>query len=153
MAKQIAHEIKNPLTPMKLSVQYLMKSWNDKKDDFDSFLERFTNTMTEQIDQLHRIANEFSNFARMPNTKYKSVNITEKIDNVLALFQKSERNISFEFKRSPKDIYVTSDPDQLVSVFNNLIKNSVQAIPQNIKGKITILLKEDTQNAISYNFV
>ena len=75
MAKQVAHEIKNPLTPMKLSVQQLERTWKDGGIDFDSRLERFAKTMTEQIDALTQIANEFSNFAKMPKTEITSVNI------------------------------------------------------------------------------
>ncbi len=69
MAKQIAHEIKNPLTPMKLSVQYLQKAWKDGSPDFDKRLEKFTNSLISQINNLSSIATEFSNFAKMPKAQ------------------------------------------------------------------------------------
>ena len=79
MAKQIAHEIKNPLTPMKLNVQQLFKSWNDKVPGFDKMLERFTKNQIEYIDNLSSIASAFSAFAKMPVTNPVEVNILDQI--------------------------------------------------------------------------
>lgn len=138
MAKQIAHEIKNPLTPMKLSVQYLTKAWENQPDDFDNYLKRVSKTLIEQIDQLHSIANEFSNFAKMPQAKRSKVDIIEKLTNTAALFEKSEPNIRFTMDLDETKKYVFADPDQLVSVFNNVIKNAVQAIPNYREGLIRI---------------
>ncbi len=76
MAKQIAHEIKNPLTPMKLNVQQLFKSWNDKAPGFDRKLERFTKNQIEYIDNLSTIATAFSSFAKMPGNNPVEVNLT-----------------------------------------------------------------------------
>ncbi|MBS2213170.1 GHKL domain-containing protein [Carboxylicivirga mesophila] len=138
MAKQIAHEIKNPLTPMKLSVQYLTKAWENNPEDFDSYLERVSKTLIEQIDQLHTIANEFSNFAKMPQAKRTKVDIIEKLINTTALFEKSEPDMHFSLNIEATKRFVFADPDQLVSIFNNVIKNAVQAIPANREGIINI---------------
>ncbi len=138
MAKQIAHEIKNPLTPMKLSVQYLSKAWENQPDDFEKYLERVSKTLIEQIDQLHTIANEFSNFAKMPQAKRTKVDIIEKLRNTAALFDKSEPDIQFIYDLSISEQSVFADPDQLVSIFNNVIKNAVQAIPNYRDGVIKI---------------
>lgn len=138
MAKQIAHEIKNPLTPMKLSVQYLTKAWENNPDDFDNYLERVSKTLIEQIDQLHTIANEFSNFAKMPQAKRSKVDIIEKLVNTTALFEKSEPSMHFSLNIDESKRFVFADPDQLVSVFNNVIKNAVQAIPASREGIIKI---------------
>lgn len=137
MAKQIAHEIKNPLTPMKLSVQYLTKAWEEKQETFETYLHRVSNTLIEQIDQLHVIANEFSNFAKMPLPKRRKVNIVEKLKNTLSLFEKSSQDIHFEMDTNDYlEINVFADADQMLSVFNNVFKNAVQAIPNNRQGFI-----------------
>ncbi|MBK3519785.1 sensor histidine kinase [Carboxylicivirga marina] len=154
MAKQIAHEIKNPLTPMKLSVQYLTKAWDNQREDFDNFLKRVSTTLIEQIDQLSIIANEFSNFAKMPQAKRDKMDIIDKLINTSSLFDKSEKNIHFTYDIDDSRRIVFADPDQMVSVFNNIIKNAVQAIPNNREGLINISAKPvDTniQIAISDN--
>jgi len=138
MAKQIAHEIKNPLTPMKLSVQYLTKAWDNKREDFDSFLKRVANTLIEQIDQLHSIANEFSSFAKMPQAQRQKVDLIKKLINTASLFDKAEPHIHFNTEIDESKRFVFADPDQILSVFNNIIKNAVQAIPNDREGLIHI---------------
>lgn len=148
MAKQIAHEIKNPLTPMKLSVQYLTKAWDTQREDFDSFLKRVSKTLIEQIDQLHSIANEFSNFAKMPVPERTKIDITSKVTNTASLFEKSEPNIHFALNISSEKHFIYADNDQMLSVLNNIIKNAVQSIPSNRKGQISINLKKDNEDVL-----
>ncbi|WP_430812175.1 MULTISPECIES: ATP-binding protein [unclassified Carboxylicivirga] len=143
MAKQIAHEIKNPLTPMKLNVQFLNKAWESKSEDFESYLKRISKTLIEQIDQLHVIANEFSDFARMPQAQRTRVNIIEKVRSATAFFEKSETNVQFTLDIQESPVYVFADPDQMVSVFNNIIKNAVQSIPIDRTGQIRITTSRD----------
>jgi len=143
MAKQIAHEIKNPLTPMKLSVQYLQKAWDEKAPDWDSRLKRFTQTIVEQIDSLSIIASEFSDFAKMPKSKFEKTDITEVIRNSIGLFRNTTK-IQFLFDHSKK-YNVRADKEQLLRVFNNLIKNSLQAISDPEKGLIDISIEEDDE--------
>ena len=140
MAKQIAHEIKNPLTPMKLSVQYLQKSYNEKTPDWDKRLKRFTQTIIEQIDSLSIIATEFSDFAKMPKSKFDKTEVTEVIRNAIGLF-KNTSSIRFKFNYTEKH-YVLADKEQLLRVFNNLIKNSIQAISDPEKGEIKISVEK-----------
>ena len=82
MAKQIAHEIKNPLTPMKLNVQQLYKSWKDKAPGFDKLLERFTKNQIEYIDNLSTIATAFSSFAKMPGNNPVELNLLDQIRSI-----------------------------------------------------------------------
>ncbi|MCU4177630.1 ATP-binding protein [Carboxylicivirga sp. N1Y90] len=145
MAKQIAHEIKNPLTPMKLSVQYLLRAW-DERQDFESYLKKVSNTLIEQIDQLHVIANEFSNFAKMPMPKRKKINIVNKLTNAISLFEQNEKNIHFQSDFESDTVYVFADRDQLLSTFNNILKNAVQAIPKDKEGNINITLSINEPN-------
>jgi signal transduction histidine kinase len=143
MAKQVAHEIKNPLTPMKLSVQHLQRTWKDHAPDMDLKMERLTKTIIEQIDTLSNIATEFSNFAKMPKANLEKINIKELIVNAIALFHDSE-NLEITFESSVEsDAFVFADKEQILRVFNNLIKNAIQAIPEDRKGKIMVSLKKE----------
>jgi signal transduction histidine kinase len=138
MAKQIAHEIKNPLTPMKLNVQQLFKSWNDKVPGFDKLLERFTRNQIEYIDDLSSIATAFSAFAKMPVTTPVEVNILDQIRITLELFKNTD-NVTFRvhWPRENK-IIVYADKEQLNGVFSNLIKNGIQSVPAGQEGLITL---------------
>jgi two-component system, NtrC family, nitrogen regulation sensor histidine kinase NtrY len=139
MAKQVAHEIKNPLTPMKLSVQHLLRSWEDNRENFDEFLQKVTRTLIEQIDNLSFIASEFSNFAKMPRAFNEDINLVNKIKSTLTLFANTE-NVDFIFEHESSDIFVFADKEQLSRVFINLIKNAIQSIPDNRHGKVGISL-------------
>jgi len=138
MAKQIAHEIKNPLTPMKLNVQQLFKSWNDKAPEFEKMLERFTKNQIEYIDDLSSIASAFSSFAKMPLSNPVEVNILDQIRISLELFKNSD-NVSFEVIW-PKEtkVVVYADKEQLNGVFSNLIKNGIQSVPSGKAGIIKV---------------
>jgi nitrogen fixation/metabolism regulation signal transduction histidine kinase len=141
MAKQIAHEIKNPLTPMKLSVQFLLKAWDNQQENFENYLKRVSNTLIEQIDQLHNIANEFSNFAKMPQAQRSNINLMKKVRNTINLYEKSEPDIAFETNLDQEEAIIYADADQMLSIFNNIVKNAVQAIPDDRKGLINIQSK------------
>ncbi len=136
MAKQVAHEIKNPLTPMKLSVQYLQKAWDEKAPDWDERLKRFTDTLTEQIDTLSAIATAFSDFAKMPRSKFEKTDLADVISKSIGLF-KNSTGIKFHYEHSGT-YFVLADKDQLIRVFNNLIKNAIQAIETPENGLIEI---------------
>ena len=148
MAKQIAHEIKNPLTPMKLSVQHLQRSWKDNPENWEQNLERISQTLVEQIDNLSAIATEFSNFAQMPKSDNVKVNLGNKIAKTVALFEKTE-NVEFITEyRNTTPVIVLADKEQLSSVFINLIKNAIQSIPENRPGLIKIQLDTSDGNAV-----
>ena len=125
MAKQVAHEIKNPLTPMKLSVQQLITAYEDKSPKFNSIFEKVTATIISQIETLKNIASEFSNFARMPRANLEKLNIVPVITEVINLY--SEQKNSLEFVCSEKEINVVADSDHLKRTLVNLIRNAMQA--------------------------
>ncbi|MDX9925595.1 MAG: ATP-binding protein, partial [Ignavibacteriaceae bacterium] len=138
MAKQIAHEIKNPLTPMKLSVQYLERAYDLKDENWETTYRKVSKTLIEQIDILSGIASEFSNFAKMPASKKEIISLPDIIQTSVQLFENAE-DVDFEVKFEIKsDGMINADKEQLLRVFNNLIKNSVQAIPDQRRGKIKI---------------
>jgi two-component system, NtrC family, nitrogen regulation sensor histidine kinase NtrY len=148
MAKQIAHEIKNPLTPMKLNVQQLFKSWNDKVPGFDKMLDRFTRNQIEYIDDLSSIASAFSAFAKMPVTNPVEVNILDQIRITLELF-KNTGNVTFKVHWPPETkIAIFADKEQLNGVFSNLIKNAIQSIPAGRQGLIKIDLKVKSDKVV-----
>jgi len=147
MAKQIAHEIKNPLTPMKLSVQHLQRSFEKDPENHKQNIQRITRTLIEQIDHLSTIATEFSNFAKMPGANNEEVNLEVKIRKITELFLNTEQiriDTSFDLQSPP---IVFADPEQLSRVFINLLKNGIQSIPEDREGKIGIRLETDRETA------
>jgi signal transduction histidine kinase len=138
MAKQIAHEIKNPLTPMKLSVQHLLRSWKDGKEKYGEYINKVTNTLIEQIDNLSAIAGEFSSFAKMPKAKNQKIDLIQKIKNTTGLFANTKNiDIKTNFHNN-KNVFVFADKEQISRVFINLMKNAIQSIPEDIRGKVEI---------------
>lgn len=125
MAKQVAHEIKNPLTPMKLSVQQLIAAYRDKSPKFDEIFQKVTATIINQIETLKNIASEFSNFARMPKMTIEKIDLVLLIKETLNLFADEKYPIHFHTKLS--SVYVNADTDHLGRAIINLVRNSLQA--------------------------
>jgi len=150
VARKLAHEIKNPLTPIQLSIDRLREKYLGKivedKDNFSNYL----NTMNKQIKDIEHLVNEFSDFARMPKPKMKKISINEIINNVINLHKLSVDKIKFFFLHNDSKNYIKGDEGQLNRVFINLIKNSIESIDEKIKknvdfrGKINIDIKDDS---------
>lgn len=142
MAKQVAHEIKNPLTPMKLSVQHLLRSWNEKDPDWEERLHRLSDTLIQQIDTLSDIATAFSDFAKMPKSNNEKIDLNEIISHAIELYTDYE-NIQINFSaKTNNSMSVFADRKQLLRVFNNLIKNSIQSFELNQMGFVDIDITE-----------
>ncbi|CAH0178733.1 MULTISPECIES: HAMP domain-containing sensor histidine kinase [unclassified Pedobacter] len=147
MAKQVAHEIKNPLTPLKLGVQLLEKSWKEKDPNFELKFNKFSKSFIEQIDSLSKIASEFSNFAKMPDTNLERLSLLPIIEQAREVF-KSTENVTIDvLDKSEKDIEIMADHDQLLRTFNNLLKNAIEAIDEETLCCITIIIYVDAKNA------
>ncbi len=143
MAKQVAHEIKNPLTPMKLSIQHLMRTF-DRNDEFSQQkLERVANSLIEQIDGLAKIANEFSSFAKLPQPIDDDIDLLPHIRGVVDIFSK-ENEVVLETLLN--EVFVFADKDLLIRVFNNLIKNAIQAIQGIENGKVIVRISKFNSN-------
>lgn len=141
MARQIAHEIKNPLTPMKLSIQHLYRSWQDKAPDWETRLEKTTTSIIQQIDSLAAIATAFSDFAKFPAPLNKEVELVQLIKDTIALFiPQTEFTITYNHPSNP--CYVFADEKQLSRVMVNLFNNAIQSIPAEREGKIYIEVRE-----------
>jgi len=138
MAKQVAHEIKNPLTPMKLNLQYLQRAKEEGNEQYDAFFNRVTQNLIEQIDTLSEIATEFSNFAQIPKAKNETFDLVLVLKNLFSLFE-SNQNVKMDMEQNGlKEVFIYADKEQISRVFLNLIKNGIQAIPSEEIGKIAI---------------
>ncbi len=147
MAKQVAHEIKNPLTPMKLSIQHLQRAYKANPEEAEPLMKRVTTTLIEQIDNLTTIASEFSNFAKMPLASNEKLEINHLITSVFDLFNEQHTmDISLEMEQEL--LFVFADKNQLLRVFNNLIKNAIQAIPDDREGQLAIRLQRKGDHAM-----
>lgn len=142
MARQVAHEIKNPLTPMKLNIQFLLRRYDDKSPDWQKHLKQVSETLIHQIDTLSSIATAFSNFAKMPKSKAEDLNLIEILKHVLSLYQNNKLNI--ELKLNEINLAMTSlDREQFIRIYVNLLNNAIEAIPKDKEGQIIIELKEE----------
>lgn len=130
MAKQVAHEIKNPLTPMKLSIQQLITAYQDKSAKFEQIFNKVTSTIINQIEVLKNIATEFSNYARMPALNIDKISLKKVIENSINLFADEKVNIKYSIVNN--DIIINADEEHLCRTFINLIRNSLQAEAKNI---------------------
>lgn len=147
MAKQIAHEIKNPLTPMKLNIQYLQRTKGDN-ESYNKHLERVTNILIEQIDTLSNIATEFSNFAQIPKASNQVFCLAEQLRRTIDLYDTyKEAEIVFE-PNDGKNLEVNADKEQLSRAIINLIKNAIQAVPENQKAQIKLALERREKTVV-----
>jgi signal transduction histidine kinase len=155
MAKQVAHEIKNPLTPVKLAIQQLVASYKEKSKDFDKTFYSVTKTTLSQIDNLSQIASEFSSFAKMPSTKLEIVNFVNVINDNISLFKD---NVEIKFNSEVSKAIIESDESQMRRMLINIIRNSIQAdaseiiLTLSIDGNNYFLLIEDNGNGIDEKY-
>ncbi len=143
MAKQVAHEIKNPLTPIKLAVQHLQQAFKDKADNFDDILKKAVSMITEQVETLTRIASEFSNFGRLPSRKLEKYEVNEILKEAIHLFEQYN-NVNFKFNSFAPELRVNADKEELRRAFINIIRNSIQAM--NEKGSVSIFVEQVDEN-------
>ena len=140
MAKQVAHEIKNPLTPMRLSLQHLQFSLQRDDEHLKDKIQKTSELLIRQIDSLAQMAEEFSSFAKMPEPKLERVNLVQVVsDAVLLLSKESDMPIAWKFDR--EEVFVQADPLQLGRVFTNILKNAIQSIPSGRTGEIAAELR------------
>ena len=141
MARQVAHEIKNPLTPMKLSIQHMRRalpreSVNDER--FLSLFDRITTTLVEQIEALARIANEFSTFARLPTRVLEPLDLNDVLREAVRLMREEEASTSVHLDLHDEPLVLKADREELRRLYINLLKNALQAIPDDRDGEIHV---------------
>ncbi len=140
MAKQVAHEIKNPLTPMRLTVQNFQRKFNPEDDNIHLKVDEYSKTLIQQIDTMSSIASAFSNFAQMPAQKNETLNVVEIVKLALDIFNENY----IVFSSSSDEVIAKFDRTQLIRVVTNLVKNGIQAIPDNQTPRI--MVNVETQN-------
>ena len=142
MAKQVAHEIKNPLTPMRLTVQSFQKNSGIDSIDEKIKINDFCQTLIEQIDTMSNVATSFSDFATLPKTQLEKTDIVDATKKAVEIFE--QNNITF--KTSGDNIFVKLDKEQWIRVMTNLIKNSIQAIPHDRDPDILVQISENSKS-------
>lgn len=141
MARQVAHEIKNPLTPMKLNIEYLQMLWDRKDPKFEENFKETLSSLLEQIETLSKIATAFSDYAKLPENKPTTFNIVELLKNTIKLYD-VEENISFSLTYDEQqDWQMYADKNNIGRVFGNIIKNSIQAIGNKEDGHIDVTIR------------
>lgn len=147
MAKQVAHEIKNPLTPMKLSLQMLERAIKNNASNVNETAIKVTKTLVEQIDNLSIIATNFSNFAKLPVSKKEVFPLNEFLYSVTGMYH-DDNNNEFLFMIPDYEIKLYADKSQIMRVFTNIIQNAIQAIPEDRKGNIALTVSKIKNNHI-----
>lgn len=142
-ARKVAHEIKNPLTPIRLSAERLIKKWKQKSNDFDSVFEKSTNAIIYEVDSLRRLVDIFSKYGRMPEIKKKSVDIRELLKDFAILYS-GFKDIEIQLSVSQDISFVQLDREQIKRALINIIDNAIEAM--NCKGVIDIRVKKDNDN-------
>jgi len=145
IARKIAHEVKNPLTPIKLSAERIEKKYSDNnisKDDISAL----TKTISRQVDDIGKLIDEFSSFARMPEPEIKLDNLSKCLEESYLVYFNTQKNIKFNFSMENNNIYFQFDKFQLTQCFNNLIKNAIEAVEKIPNPSISIKLKTNKEN-------
>jgi signal transduction histidine kinase len=137
MARQVAHEIKNPLTPMKLSIQYLQRAIHNNAPNVKDLSRQVANTLVEQIDQLSKIAGDFSQFANITNVRKEVFDLSDVLGTIIQLYRTDER-IDIVWRKEEGSYMIEADRTQTHRLFTNLIKNAIEAYESNEKVRIVI---------------
>ena len=145
MAKQVAHEIKNPLTPMRLTVQSFQRKFDPNDPNIRQKIDDYSKTLIQQIDTMSSVASAFSNFASMPAQQNETLNVVDIVELTLDIFNEDY----IEFVSDSKEIITKIDRAQLIRIITNLVKNAIQAIPEDqIEKSIRVSVKKENNNAI-----
>ncbi|MDR0829060.1 MAG: HAMP domain-containing histidine kinase [Prevotellaceae bacterium] len=146
MAQQVAHEIKNPLTPMRLSIQQLLRLKEKNSPMFEENFKKMSKVLIEQIDDMAKIANSFSNFSKIGTASMTNVDLIDRLISVVELFKNNDKNVKISFNSTMAEAIVKTNSTQIIEVFNNLVKNAIQAIPDGKKGEIEIIIRQNANN-------
>jgi two-component system nitrogen regulation sensor histidine kinase NtrY len=138
VARRMAHEIKNPLTPIKLSTERMLRKWQSRSDDFDSVIEKSTATITREVDSLRAMVDEFSRFGKLPEIKRQRTDLGEIIRDVRSLY-KGYKQVVVKLELLDDMPMVELDPEQFKRVFINLFDNAIEAMKR--KGELTVTAK------------
>ncbi|MBQ1874722.1 MAG: HAMP domain-containing histidine kinase [Paludibacteraceae bacterium] len=138
MARQIAHEINNLLTPIKLNIQQLQRMRGT--DRFDTYFDRTTDSLVAAIDNLSHIATSFSSFAKMPEVEVSRTDVAQRLSSVVTLMRTNTESVPIRYVGPDAGVMAQTDPEQIGQVFTNIIKNAIQAIGDRKDADIIIIL-------------
>ena len=144
MARQVAHEINNPLTPMKLTLQQLQRIKGTER--FDAMFDRSTQMLIEQIDNLSHIAKSFSSFAKMPEVHPTTVDVADKLSSFITMMRNNPSDIPIRYIGPENGVMAIADAEQITQVFTNIVKNAMQAMQGRLNSDIIIILKHKIRN-------
>jgi len=136
MARQVAHEIKNPLTPMRLTVQSFQRNYDPTKSNHRAYIQEFAQILIEQIDTMSQVANAFSDYATLPKAQLKMCDAVEVTKRATEIFEQEE----VVFSTNVEKFEIPIDRTQWIRVLTNLIQNGLQSIPANKKPEIKVQL-------------
>jgi signal transduction histidine kinase len=146
VAKQIAHEIKNPLTPMKLNVQYLEKSFKNNDPEFASKIDSVSKSLIAQIDTLNNVAEMFSNFANTKSMQFGKVDLHKILVSSVNLFNKEKHlKINLKFEESKSSFKTYGSEKDILRVVNNILKNAIQAVDHSNSGEVNISVNKKSK--------
>ncbi|WP_394346094.1 sensor histidine kinase [Flavobacterium rhamnosiphilum] len=145
MAKQVAHEIKNPLTPMRLTVQSFQRKFDPNDPNVKQKMNDYSETLIQQIDTMSAVASAFSNFASMPAQQNETLNVVEVVELAMDIFNEEY----IEFQSDSPEIISKIDRTQLIRIITNLAKNAIQSIPEQQENKsIIVSVKKELNNVL-----
>jgi len=156
VARKLAHEIKNPLTPIQLSIDMIREKHLKSDVDKNKNLSNYLDTITKQIKDIEFLVNEFSDFARMPKPLFKYIDLNKILFRSITLHELTENNIGFKSPKKNKSFNIKGDEEQLNRVFINLVKNAIESINEkeiknvDFKGKIKVDIDEDSDYIYVY---
>ncbi len=145
IARKIAHEVKNPLTPIKLSAERIEKKFLDAKTDKED-ISLLTKTISRQVDDIGKLVDEFSSFARMPEAEIKLDNLSKCLEEAFLLYFNTRKDIKLNLIKPENDIYFHFDTLQISRCFGNLIKNAIEAVEKIPNPAVEVLLATDDKN-------
>ena len=150
VARRLAHEIKNPLTPIQLSAERLRRKYLKKMPKEESeILDRSTHIIVEQVAAMKEMVNAFSDYARSPDMEISSTNVATLMREIIDLYKEQETNISISFSIDSEDLMFDVDPGRIRQIMHNLIRNSIEAISEADNGKISIAAKQVNTDEIT----
>lgn len=148
MARQMAHEIKNPLTPMQLLTQRLLMQSADNLQEYKEVVHSSAKVLLQGIESITTTTDALSNFAKTPILPLEPINVVECVRYIVDLFRNNEANVNIHFSTTLDYAMVVVDKEMIGHVFNNLLKNAIQAIPEDRKGEISVKIYHNMTDVI-----
>jgi two-component system nitrogen regulation sensor histidine kinase NtrY len=148
MARQIAHEIKNPLTPIRISTQFMRRAYEQKSEKFDQIFKESSDTIIEQVDVLKRIASEFSSYGRMQQMDVAAHKLSPMLDKIVQPYVLNDSDVSVELDSGVPDVDVLADSEAVRKICTNLIENAMDAMPHG--GRLVVSCRQESFNGANY---